>query len=117
MQRMVKKLFADFGAEMLLKQAGQETAFRGFLQPNQSQSWQSIEQNYTPLGEIPRGQYILFLPPQIDAQVEDRVMLDGKNYNIRRLEKMLYRDEPVYSWGLCTETDGEDTWGMNSWNG
>lgn len=114
MQRMVKKLFADFGTEMLLRQAGQETAFRGFLQTNQSKSWQSMDQNYTPLGEIPRGQYILFLPPQSEAQVGDQVMLDGKSYDIRRLEKMLYRDIPVYSWGLCTETGGENTWEMNS---
>ena len=74
-----------------------------------------MEKNYIPLGEIPRGQYILFLPPEMEAQVGDRVILKGKSYEIRRLEKMLYREKPAYSWGLCTET--EDTWGMNSWNG
>lgn len=113
MQRMIQKLFSGFGSEMILQHAGQEIPFRGFLQHAQSKSWQSMEKMFSPLGEIPRGQHTLYLPPQMEAQVGDRVIVDGKSYEIRRLDTMLYRDAPVYSRGLCTETGGEDTWGMN----
>lgn len=114
MQQALKKIFGYWGCAMVWKNETGETPFRGFLQHSRSKSWQNMEKAFSPLGEIPRGQYVLIAPPEITPAVGDTVVLGEKRYEVRRAETMLYGGKPLYIWGLCVEKGGEDTWAMES---
>lgn len=112
MQKALQKIFSYWGSDLITKNGTQETAFRGFLQHSSSKSWQNMEKIFSTLGEIPRGQYTLIALPDVNLAVGDTVVLGERSFEIRRLEEAQYRNEPLYTWGLCVEKGGEDTWAM-----
>lgn len=114
MQKALQKIFVYWGCELKLKNGTGETPFRGFLQHSQSKSWQNMQKEFSPLGEIPRGQYTLIAPPELAAQVGDTLARGKKRYVLQRVETMMYENEPLYIWGLCVEKGGEDSWAMQS---
>lgn len=71
-----------------------------------SRSWQNTDHRHSPLGQIPRGQYICMLPAGTAASAGDRLQVDESSYEIRRLEKMRMGSQTVYLWGLCVEREG-----------
>lgn len=113
MREMIEKILLAYGSALHLQQADGNHEIRAFFQPVRSKSWQYLEGNYSPLGEIPRGQYVYLGPVSPEAQAGDTLLVGGKAYWLRRTE--LIRDEsgPVYCWGLCVEKGGEDTWGQS----
>ena len=90
-----------------------ELYYRAFFQPVRSKSWQYLEGNYSPLGEIPRGQYVYLGPMQPNVSVGDIIKVKGKAYRIRRAEYVYDSSQPIYIWGMCVEKGGEDTWGQS----
>ena len=62
MREMVGKILETYGTAVTLQQSGNAFAIRAFFQPVRSKSWQYLEGNYSPLGEIPRGQYVYIGP-------------------------------------------------------
>ena len=114
MERMIGKILKTYGTVVTLCHDGMEDEIRAFFQPVRSKSWQYLEGNYSPLGEIPRGQYVYLGPVLPAAKAGDTVRVGGKAYLLRRTE--LIRDNlgPVYCWGMCVEKGGEDTWGTQS---
>lgn len=113
MQQMVGKILETYGTAVTLQQSGNALAIRAFFQPVRSKSWQYLEGNYSPLGEIPRGQYVYIGPVEPQAQAGDTVKVDGKSYWLRRTELVRDCEGPVYCWGICVEKGGEDTWGRS----
>ena len=113
MQRMVSKILNTYGTAMTLNRGGTEYAVRAFFQPVRSKSWQYLEGNYSPLGEIPRGQYVYIGPVDPGAQAGDTVTVDDKAYWLRRTELIRDANGPVYCWGMCVEKGGEDNWGQS----
>ena len=113
MRRMVEKILNTYGTPVTLTQG--ETAYpvRAFFQPVRSKSWQYLEGNYSPLGEVPRGQYVYIGPVEPEARVGDTLRVGEKSYWLRRTELILDREGPVYCWGMCVEKGGEDTWGQS----
>jgi hypothetical protein len=111
MQRMVSKILNAYGTAMTLNRGGTEYAVRAFFQPVRSKSWQYLEGNYSPLGEIPRGQYVYIGPVEPAAEAGDSLTVAGKDYWIRRSEQILDSQGPVYCWGMCVEKGGDGTWG------
>lgn len=103
MRLMVERLLARLGAELVLKQAGQETRLRGLIQHSRSKSLQNMRHDFTPIGRIPDGQYIYIGPAQPAAAAGDELVLGDKTYILRRVERVWFRDMPIYSWGLCVQ--------------
>ncbi|MBQ7802021.1 MAG: hypothetical protein IJ375_06840 [Oscillospiraceae bacterium] len=114
MRQMVGKILKAYGAAVTLCQGVEEYAVFAFFQPVRSKSWQYLEGNYSPLGEIPRGQFVYIGPVEPAAQAGDTVRVDGKAYLLRRSELVRDGNGPVYCWGMCVEKGGEDNWGRQS---
>lgn len=113
MGSMVAKILESYGTAMALKRSQLTYQIRAFFQPVRSKSWQYLEGDYSPLGEIPRGQYIYIGPVEPKAEAGDTVTVDGKDYWLRRTELIRDGEGPVYCWGICVEKGGEDTWGRS----
>ena len=110
MQQMIGKILNTYGVSITRKQEG--VTYRGFFQPVRSKSWQYLEGNYSPLGEVPRGQYVYIGPAEQQLSVGETLEVGGKDYMVRRLEPVYYGEEAAYLWGMCVEKGGEDTWGQ-----
>ena len=69
-----------------------------------------MEHTFGPLGEIPRGQYLVLAPTWTNLTMGDLIRCDGRRFSVRRVEEENLRDEQIYSWALCVELGKEDTW-------
>ena len=113
MQQMVGKILETYGSSVTLQQGENSFAIRVFFQPVRSKSWQYLEGNYSPLGEVPRGQFVYMGPSMVKMNVGDTIRVKDKDYMLRRIEPVYYRDRVAYYWGMCVEKGGEDTWGQS----
>lgn len=114
MKRMADGIFRQYGTSMGVTHGGEEKRIKGFFQPVRSKSWQSLVNAATPLGEIPRGQYVYMGPAGVEVAIGDELRVSGRSYLFRRVEPYYYGDETVYIWGLCVEKGVNDTWGSQS---
>ena len=110
---MVSKILSAYGSKLVLVHGEESLEIRAFFQPVRSKSWQYLEGNYSPLGEIPRGQFVYIGPVEPGALAGDTLTVDGKDYWLRRTELVRDGNGPVYCWGMCVEKGGEDTWGQS----
>lgn len=99
MDRLLKR----FGQQAVLYTKGAQTTVWVVFQSVNSRSWQNMEHGYSPLGRIPRGQYLCILPAGVPGQVGDSLILRGTEYEIRKLENQYLGSQVVYVWGLCVE--------------
>ena len=113
MRQMVENILETYGTAVTLQQGEDAHAIRVLFQPVRSKSWQYLEGNYSPLGEIPRGQYLYLGPVSPKAEAGDILFVEGKAYWLRRTELVRDGNGPVYCWGMCVEKGGEDTWGQS----
>ena len=114
MRRMAEGIFRQYGSTLYLTAGETRQQVRAFFQPVRSKSWQSMVSTATPLGEIPRGQYVYMGPASVQVNIGDLLEVGGKQYLFRRVEPYYYGDEAVYLWGLCVEKGVNDTWGSRS---
>ena len=114
MRKKLEAVMARWGSAMILRRRGEELPLRGFLQETGSRNWQNMEKVFTPLGEIPRGQYLYLGPVEPPAEVGDVLLMGERIFEVRRAEAIYCGDAPVYRWGLCVEKGGTDTWGNPS---
>ena len=113
MRKIVAGILRQYGSIMTISHGESTVKVRGFFQPVRSKSWQYLEGNYSPLGEIPRGQYVYIGPVEPLAEAGDTLVIDDKAYWLRRTELVRDSEGPVYCWGLCVEKGGEDHWGQS----
>ena len=111
MQQMIGKILNTYGVS--IKRTAENVTYRGFFQPVRSKSWQYLEGNYSPLGEVPRGQYVYIGPADKVVAFGDTLEVGGKDYMVRRVEPVYYGEDVTYYWGMCVEKGGEDTWGQS----
>jgi len=111
MKKLVDGIFRQYGTGMALASNGEFTSIRAFFQPVRSKSWQSMVNGATPLGEVPRGQYVYIGPADTAVAIGDQLYVGDRIYLFRRVEPYYYGDEAVYIWGLCVEKGVNDTWG------
>lgn len=114
MRQMVEKILNTYGTAVALCHGDTGYELRAFFQPVRSKSWQYLEGNYSPLGEIPRGQYVYIGPVEPEAAAGDTLTVGDRAYWLRRTELIRDANGPVYCWGMCVEKGGEDTWGRQS---
>ena len=114
MKKMVAGILRQYGSSMTVTHGDATVKLRGFFQPVRSKSWQNFTNAATPLGEIPRGQYVYMGPADVAVVQGDILTIAGASYIFRRVEPYRYGDENVYIWGLCVEKGVNDTWGSQS---
>ena len=114
MRKLSDGIFRQYGVTMSLTSGDTVKQVRGFFQPVRSKSWQSLVNAATPLGEIPRGQYVYIGPAGTEVAIGDQLEVKGRSFLFRRVEPYYYGDETVYIWGLCVEKGVNDTWGSRS---
>ena len=114
MKKMVAGILRQYGNKMTLEHGGGAMTVKGFFQPVRSKSWQSLTNVATPLGEIPRGQYVYIGPADVTVALGDVLKIGDDSYVFRKVEPYWYGDDPIYIWGLCVEKGVNDTWGSQS---
>ena len=114
MRNMAEKILRQYGTDMTICSGSHRKTAPGFFQPVNSTSWQSIENEASPLGETSRGQYTYVGPADVQVKEGDTLELGSRQYLLRRVEPYYYRNEIVYLWGLCVEKGVNDTWGSQS---
>ena len=106
----IDKVMRKYGSSMVVLQGEKAMPFRGFLQHSGSKSWQNMEAEHCPLGQIPTGQYVLMAPMVPDIAEGDTLICGELKVVVRRVETVMLGDKPQYRWGLCVRKGGEDTW-------
>lgn len=110
MRQILDGIFARYGMEaVILSQTGSQRV-KMFFQSVNSRSWQNMEQMFSPLGQIPRGQYVGIFPADAAVAAGDGLAINGKNYTLCRVEPMCDSAGTVYQWSLCVEKGDGDTW-------
>ncbi len=109
---MIERILKTYGtATQLFKQSGQTFSLRAFLQPRKSLSQRNAIKRISPLGEILGDTYLFICSVDCSAEVGDTLkQRDGVYYEIRQVEKVMFKDEPIYLWGLCVQKGGDNTW-------
>lgn len=105
MSRMIRR----YGAPILRTSGSSVTAYRAIVQPVTSRSWQNMERMIPNVGEIPRGQYIYIGPADQAVKSGDIFTFDGRTYMVRRADRIFFREEALFVWGLCVEGGAPET--------
>ena len=110
MKKLVDKIFRRYGVPILLQTTeGTETLY-GFVQHTATSARKYLLPEYTPLGELPQGHYLILLP-LYSAKVGQLLMHDGRWYIVRRIERIYVGSKAIYDWCLCEKRGEADTWG------
>jgi hypothetical protein len=112
MKKIMDGIFCRYGVPATIHTALGEQQVKVFFHSVNSTSWQNMERMFSPLGEVPRGQYICVLPVEAAVSPEDTIVVGGRSYLMRSVEEMAMFTGALYRWGLCVEKGSEDTWGM-----
>ena len=83
---------------------------KGFVKNGASSARKYLLTEYSPLGEIPMGFFVVLLP-RYEARVGQHLQCGDKWYIVRRVDWVRFRDEVLYDWCLCEERGRLDTWG------
>ncbi len=111
MAALIDRLLKRYGCDLTLVVSYNETySFRGLLQHFDSHTWANMQKEYSLLGDIPRGRYVLLVPMEPELEVGSILMQGEKRLILRRIETVRLGDKALYRWGLCAERTKEATW-------
>lgn len=102
MERLVRKLLVRWGSDIVLGQ----THVRGILHHSGSKSFRNMERDFSPLGQIPDGQYVYIGPASPSPQLGQTLLQGAIAYEVRRVEQVRFGNAVLYTWGLCVRKDG-----------
>ena len=111
MRQTISKLLRQYGVPMKVRHHGTLYDVKCLFQPSKAKTLQRMEPQVSPLGIVPRGQYLYIGPAEVDLDEGDEVHLNGTVYSVLRAEAYQDAGGPVYWWGLCVEGGITDTWG------
>lgn len=110
MQSIISRILSRYGETVAVDREEGFMAFRGVFQHTGSKDWQNMEKTYSLLGQMPRGQYLILAPAGVKLKAGDRLLVGSRRFSVRRVESVNWKEKPVYTWGLCVELGGNDTW-------
>ena len=110
MKDLILKLINEYGSDAIVSYSGVAYSTKVFFQLVTSKSWQNLERMVDTGGVIPRGQYLFIAPPELASKPVECLIVDGRAFTVRRAETILYRNERLFTWGLCVEGGGMDPW-------
>jgi len=113
MHNLMDGVFARYGMDGVITSAAESRKVKLFFHAVNSRSWQNMERMFSPLGEIPRGQYLCLLPASAAVAAGDTVAVNGGEYRFCRVEPMATSEGTVYHWSLCVEKGGVDDWAVS----
>ncbi len=102
--RMVQGIFARYGTRAVLN--GRPVSV--FLKTTR----RSTQENYTPLGLSPQGQYVCCLAAEVMPQVGDSLRVDGEGYELIDVQAMKLGNCNLYWRATARKKGGADTWGI-----
>ncbi len=113
MKHTINRLIQTYGSTVTVVREDSSVSVRAFLQLVTSKSWQNMERMIPSGGQIKRGQFLYIGPA--DVEINDAVRLEcgGRVFRVRRADGILFRDEPLFIWGLCVEGGPEDLWNVS----
>ena len=110
MKDLILKLINDYGSDAVVSYNGVAYSTKVFFQLVTSKSWQNMERMVDTGGIIPRGQYLFIAPPELASKPVECLIVDGRAFTVRRADTILYRNERLFTWGLCVEGGDVDPW-------
>lgn len=110
MKKLVDKIFRRYGVPITVQGTSGVSTVRGFVQHTATSARKHLLPEYTPLGELPQGHYLMLLP-LYSAKVGQLLMYNGRWYIVRRVERVWLGNIAVYDWCLCEERGEADAWG------
>lgn len=110
MNKIISRIIRDYGSTVTVVGEDESTSVRAFLQLVTSKSWQNMERMIPSGGQIKRGQFLYIGPADVDVKDAVRLECGGRIFRVRRADVILFRDEPLFIWGLCVEGGPEDPW-------
>lgn len=113
MRRMVEKMMACHGRDLVLVRGEEKCSLRGFLQPVTGKVERLALVKMGPLGEESRERFIYIGPAEPEASQDDRILAVGREYRVCTAQVIWDGDGPVYCWAMCVEKGSEDSWGSN----
>lgn len=111
MRNTVDMLLRKYGTEITLCRGEEAVKVRGFFQPVNSTSWQSVGHTVSPLGYDNRAEHLCILPAAEEIREGDALQVQGRQYLAQRVESYCCCDQVVYRWALCVAKGVEDAWG------
>jgi hypothetical protein len=106
MEALLERIIGRYGTPMIWTCAAGERTIRGFLQPAISRSWQKLDREIAPLGEINMGVYVYIGSMANTIAEGDWLTLGNRKYQIRRTEIICDSHGGAYRWGLCAQKEG-----------
>lgn len=103
MKELIARLISTYGNQMQITTGKVRHNVTAFLQLVTSKSWQNMERMIPTVGEIPRGQFLYLGPPELMLCGYDTILMDERQFIVRRADAILYRSERIFVWGLCVE--------------
>lgn len=103
MRNLMDRMLERYGQPGTVFSGGRSVTVQVILQSVMSLNWQNMDYRHSSLGRLPRGQYICILPADTQAEEGGCLLINGKEYEFRRLEPMAVGEQIVYIWCLCVE--------------
>lgn len=82
----------------------------GFVQHATTSAKRDLYPEYTSLGQVPPGHYLVLLPLYV-ARDGQELMYNGKWYIVRRVEQIRMGKTLIYDRCICEERGVADQWG------
>lgn len=103
MRNLTQGLFARYGVRALIETAAGEREEKVLFRAAKSTAWQSAQQAFTPLGEIPQGRCICLVPASVRVGVGDTLTVNENAYTVRRVEDVTVFTHTVGQRCLCVQ--------------
>ena len=110
MQKLVNRIFRRYGIALQIQGTSGLVTLYGFVQHTATSARKHLLPEYSPLGQIPQGHYLMLLPAN-EARLDQLILYNGKWHIVRRVERVWLGSAVIYDWVLCEEQGGADTWG------
>lgn len=113
---MVDKLIRRYGTSFVLLRSDGNRDIKGIMQITGTASRQNMQTNFAPLGEVPRGRYLLLVPAEPEIEKGDVLIRSEEElyFTVCRVERVWFRDETLYCWCLCEERGASGAWAKQS---
>ena len=109
-EKLMTELIGRFGTQLVRRSGGETYIYKAIVQLVTSKSWQNMERMVPNAGEIPRGQYLYIGPTAQKVKNGDVIEFDGRRFIVRRADRVIFRKEALFVWGLCVEGGEDDPW-------
>lgn len=116
MRAMMEKVIRRYGTTFVLLRGDGNYDVKGIMQIVGAASRQNMQTEFTPIGEVPRGRYLLLVPLEPELKKGDVLVKEDEKryYTVCRVERIWFQEKGLYCWCLCEERGEPGKWGSLS---